>query len=59
MPGAAPKVMTSASESYSLPKSLSVPVMRAIRPSMLSRKAARNTISAPLRKLPSRPQTMA
>ena len=40
IPGAAPKVMTSASESYSLPNSLSVPVMRAIRPSTLSRTAA-------------------
>ncbi len=34
--GVAPKVMTSASESNSRPKSLSVPVMRAMRPSRLS-----------------------
>jgi len=44
--GATPKVKTSASESYSRPNSLSVPVRRAIRPSMASRIAAAKTRAA-------------
>jgi hypothetical protein len=42
----APKVKRSARESYSRPNSLSVPVMRAIRPSKVSRMAAAKTAAA-------------
>jgi hypothetical protein len=43
MAGAIPNEMTSASESSSMPKSLAVPVMRAMRPSSMS-----STIAKPM-----------
>jgi len=57
--GATPKVIASASESYSLPNSLSVPTRRAIRPSSPSRMPATKTSNAPRMNSPSRPRSKA
>ncbi len=59
MAGATPKDTMSARLSYSLPKALSVRVMRATRPSSVSNSMAANTAKPARSKLPSMAATMA